>query len=82
MPDSPKPDSNIWGKQLFEIDTVARPEDALPLVGRGTFWSTIVSRDASYRHHVNLDQGGCNWKSNQVEESVLNSDLEEVFLTR
>ncbi|THU74967.1 hypothetical protein C4D60_Mb04t38970 [Musa balbisiana] len=28
--------------------------------------STIASRDASYRHQVNLDQGGHKWKSNQV----------------
>ncbi|CAL9053421.1 unnamed protein product [Musa banksii] len=30
------------------------------------FRSTIASRDASYRHQVNLDRGGRKWKSNQV----------------
>ncbi|URD95393.1 hypothetical protein MUK42_36394 [Musa troglodytarum] len=42
-----------------------------------SFRSTSVSSDASYRHQANLDQGGRKWNSNQVEESVLNSDSEE-----
>ncbi|CAL9090241.1 unnamed protein product, partial [Musa textilis] len=31
-----------------------------------SFRSTSVSRDASYRHQANLDQGGRKWNSNQV----------------
>nr|XP_018680368.1 PREDICTED: uncharacterized protein LOC108952578 [Musa acuminata subsp. malaccensis] len=64
--------SNLGFRVCISHEYLAHTHGCLEL-NCGCLQSTIASRDASYRHQVNLDRGGRKWKSNQVEESVLNS---------